>query len=321
MEERIDNIISKMLSGNITDSERKDFNDWIESDKRNQEIFLKIQSYWNAKTQHTYPFSPENNFALLKEKINNNKRQVIYRKIKYGITAIASMAACILLIIVFSENSGKDASLCHEFKNLNKIDTLILPDQSVIVLNKNSSLSYSEDFNKKNRNIYLKGDAFFKVKSNKKLPFVIEMLSGNKITVLGTVFNVKSNTEKDNIVLLEGSIKFQTKKDQIILSPNQKIIFDKETSQTQILNLNPELSSFWLSGIYKYRSIALKELMPVLYEIYNINIKIESKELEDTNISGAFRNNQSIEEVLNALSTSLSLQWYYNDNYIVIKKE
>lgn len=321
MEERIDNIISKMLSGNITDSERKDFNKWIESDKRNQEIFLRMRSYWNVKTQQTYPFSPENNFALLKEKINNNKRQVVYKKIKYGITAIASMAACILLIIIFSKNSEKDVSLCREFKNLNKIDTLILPDQSVIVLHKNSSLSYSEDFNKKNRNIYLKGDAFFNVKSNKKLPFVVEMLSGNKITVLGTVFNVKSNTEKDNIVLLEGSIKFQTKKDQIILSPNQKIIFDKETSQTQILNLNPELSSFWLSGIYRYRSIALKELMPVLSEIYNINIKIESKELEDTNISGAFRNNQSIEEVLNALSTSLSLQWYYNDNYIVIKKE
>ena len=321
MEERIDNIISKMLSGNITDSERKDFNKWIESDKRNQEIFLRMRSYWNVKTQQTYPFSPENNFALLKEKINNNKRQVVYKKIKYGITAIASMAACILLIIIFSKNSEKDVSLCREFKNLNKIDTLILPDQSVIVLHKNSSLSYSEDFNKKNRNIYLKGDAFFNVKSNKKLPFVVEMLSGNKITVLGTVFNVKSNTEKDNIVLLEGSIKFQTKKDQIILSPNQKIIFDKETSQTQILNLNPELSSFWLSGIYRYRSIALKELMPVLSEIYNISIKIESKELEDTNISGAFRNNQSIEEVLSALSTSLSLQWYYNENYIVIKKE
>ncbi len=75
-----------------------------------------------------------------------------------------------------------------------------LPDSSIVYLNQNSKLTYSEQFNP--RTIKLEGEAFFSVNDG-DTPFVIETANGETVTVIGTEFNLIANSKN---VLLEVEI-------------------------------------------------------------------------------------------------------------------
>ncbi|RDB07241.1 FecR family protein [Runella aurantiaca] len=110
-----------------------------------------------------------------------------------------------------------------------------LEDGSVVILKANSSVTYPEHFGKQSRSVFLKGEAFFNVKRDPTKPFVVH--AGELVTeVLGTSFTVKSYEDAQSIEVLvatgrvsvyENSSKPTQQRNGLILTPNQKIIFDK----------------------------------------------------------------------------------------------
>lgn len=320
----IDNIIARVLSGEVTDSEMIVFSEWIESAQDNHKKFLEMKAYWNSNVKFDHSISMEASYKSLYGRINQNnivKKRKSKRSILYISGIVASIAACIFLTVYLPVKfSESDKTSFYEFKTTTKIDTIILPDQSKVILNKYSSLIYSNHFNENNREVHIKGEALFEVARNESSPFVVELESRSRITVLGTIFNVKSYEEKDNInvTLLEGSIKFQTEKNQIILSPNQELIYNKQSNQVEVIDSDPDYTLLWLNGIYKYRSVPLNKLMDTLSRIYGVSIQIRSQQLASTSVSGTFQKTQSLDEVLTIISRSLPIQWTNQNNNIII---
>ena len=50
---------------------------------------------------------------------------------------------------------------------------ICLPDGSTVILNAGSFLSYRNDYNSSNRNVTLKGEAYFRVERNESVPFIV----------------------------------------------------------------------------------------------------------------------------------------------------
>ncbi|MFN8346096.1 MAG: FecR domain-containing protein [Spirosomataceae bacterium] len=110
-----------------------------------------------------------------------------------------------------------------------------LEDGSMVILKANSSVTYPEHFGRQSRSVFLKGEAFFKVKPDPNKPFVVH--TGELVTeVLGTSFTVKSYEDAQSIEVLvatgrvsvyENSLKSTQQRNGLILTPNQKITFDK----------------------------------------------------------------------------------------------
>lgn len=84
-------------------------------------------------------------------------------------------------------------------------EQIILPDNSIVLLNTNSSVSYERNFNP--RNINLKGEAFFNV-SDGKSPFVVQTNYG-AITVLGTEFNINASKENLEVEVEHGRVELE----------------------------------------------------------------------------------------------------------------
>jgi transmembrane sensor len=76
------------------------------------------------------------------------------------------------------------------FATKSERQTLQLPDGSVVHLEKGSSITFPEYFGKKNREVTLKGEAFFEINHDAKHPFIISSSLINT-TVLGTSFNME----------------------------------------------------------------------------------------------------------------------------------
>ncbi|MCC8173997.1 MAG: FecR family protein [Odoribacter sp.] len=214
----------------------------------------------------------------------------------------------------------KDSLLYYEFKTTTQIDTIVLPDHSKVILNKHSRLTYSEQFNQKNRCVSLEGEAFFDVTKDKNNPFTIKLDDENKVTVLGTTFNVSSRRAEENlnVTLFTGSVRFENEKNKVVLSPNQELNFNRTTRNVEVVESDPGFALFWLTGVYKYQSLSMNRLVTILSKIYEIDITINNHELENVKVSGAFYNGQTIEEVLYRISRSLAIDWSIKNNKITI---
>ena len=91
--------------------------------------------------------------------------------------------------------------------NAGQIEQITMKDGSIITLNSNSSVEYTVTEN--SREITLHGMAHFEVAKNPNAPFVIQS-NNNKVTVLGTGFDVQSYDGKPLQVLVNhGKVKVE----------------------------------------------------------------------------------------------------------------
>ena len=154
-------------------------------------------------------------------------------------------------------------------------------------------------------------------------------MNGASITVLGTHFNVKADAESDDITatLVEGSIRFEGAKQNIVMTPNQQLTFSRSTNKVDVKEIDTETFTAWKDGLLKYKSIPFIELIENLKDIYQVEIRIDDERLADPSItvSGTFDQKQSIEQILKVISCSLPVQWTNNDGiyhiqYVTLKR-
>jgi ferric-dicitrate binding protein FerR (iron transport regulator) len=90
--------------------------------------------------------------------------------------------------------------------------TVTLADGSSVILNANSQLILSPSFNKKNRDLTLRGEAFFDVHQDAGHPFIIHTRQMD-VKVLGTSFNVMAyeNDRKTETSLISGALEVTVK--------------------------------------------------------------------------------------------------------------
>lgn len=112
-----------------------------------------------------------------------------------------------------------------------------LEDGSVIVLEKNSKLSYPVHFNKNSRTVILSGDAFFEIAKDPNKPFYVY---ANEIVtkVLGTSFRIRAfdNDEKLFVKVSTGRVSVFNQRrinlsdpetNGLVLVPNQQAIYNR----------------------------------------------------------------------------------------------
>ncbi|WP_276501122.1 FecR family protein [Terrimonas pollutisoli] len=125
---------------------------------------------------------------------------------------------------------------------------ILLPDSSTVELSPQSRLSYSNDFkDSANRDVYLLGEAFFSVTKDANKPFRV-FANGIVTKVLGTSFTVRSFEKEQaiKVTVRTGKVRVypQTEEsektggnavypDDILLTPNQEAIFEKEQKKFQ----------------------------------------------------------------------------------------
>lgn len=120
-----------------------------------------------------------------------------------------------------------------------------LPDGSFVNLNAGSEIKIHDGFGISNRNVYLKGEAFFDVKHNAKTPFIVHT-PAMEVKALGTAFDVRAY-DSDKITeasLIRGLVEVTLKENGnqvVLLRPNHKIAWEHKDEQAT--KPKPELAS------------------------------------------------------------------------------
>jgi transmembrane sensor len=185
---------------------------------------------------------------------------------------------------------------------------LELQDGTTIWLNSDTRIEYNKDFMAgATRDIYLKGEAYFKVAPDKSRPFIVHT-ENVSIRVLGTSFNVKAydNDSRIETTLVEGKIVIQNKAQEgkIDLSPNQRAVFSKKKQNILIENYTrTENYTSWKNGVLTFEDEPMREIIPVLERWYNVAFHVEDNAMLECQFTAKV-NNKSLEEVLELFKVS-----------------
>jgi ferric-dicitrate binding protein FerR (iron transport regulator) len=186
----------------------------------------------------------------------------------------------------------------------------ILPDGTRGWLNSNSSIRYKVNF-VNNREVELRGEAFFDVEQDTRKPFRV-FTEDLVVTALGTQFNIASyeNERTIEVVLEEGGIEFFNKstKDSYLLKPNQCLIYDKGRSDYKVEVVQTEKYSSWVEGKLIFRNDPLDVVARRLERWYNIDVEILGSITNQPSLRATFVD-ENLEDVLNLLKLSLNIHY------------
>lgn len=191
---------------------------------------------------------------------------------------------------------------------------LQLSDGTIVHLNAGTTLKYPTHFIKgKNREVFLTGEAFFKVAKDAKHPFIVNAQNLD-IKVLGTAFNVSAYTEDTNtdVVLVEGAVEMfdelESLNNKKRLQPGDKGIFNRKNSNIETKQVNTGIYTSWVQGELFFRQMPFENIAKKLERHFNVTIIIENKALNQEIFNASFKN-EPIENILNYFNKSFDIKY------------
>lgn len=153
---------------------------------------------------------------------------------------------------------------------------IFFQDGTEVFLNADTRIRYPDKFGLRKREIFLDGEAYFNVATNRNRPFVVNA-QHTRTEVLGTSFNVRSygNSNTIEVVLDEGRTSFHVHGNHYPMLPGQKIEYDKSTGRTTLRNLmNPSNASLWKKNILHFYDTPLAEVIKELERRFDVQFHV-----------------------------------------------
>lgn len=200
---------------------------------------------------------------------------------------------------------------------------LKLSDGSIVWLNSGSKLRFPQNFLKSstNRTVYLEGEAFFDVTSNKEQPFIVNSQNIN-VTVLGTRFNVSSYANDGAIAttLVEGAVNVSEEnapQNTLALAPSYQARFNKtELSFTKTM-VNTYIYTAWMQNKLYIEDLKFSEILKKLERAHNVTFINNYPDLDKEVYQGEFAN-ESLDAILKTIALSTPFEYHINQNVITI---
>lgn len=197
---------------------------------------------------------------------------------------------------------------------------ITLPDSSKVWLNAGSRIEYPEIFTDTIRAIKLIGEAFFDVTSHKKQAFVVST-DNLQIRVLGTRFSISDyrDGESAEAVLLSGKVRVNAETGleikQIDLSPDEQLLFCKESQTMSVQNIDALLHTGWTKGRLSFDDTELDIVISRLERWYGIKINYPEKLGKSYRLTFTVRN-ESFEQIVQLIQNSIPIRFNQSENNI-----
>jgi transmembrane sensor len=204
---------------------------------------------------------------------------------------------------------------------------ILLPDQSTVVLNANSTLVIKRNWSDHvPREVWLEGEAFFQVQKRPgsgNARFTVHT-TDLAVEVLGTSFNVKERAQGTQVVLNTGKVKLNLTqapaKEEILMVPGEAVEYTRQSKQVVKREVNPEQLSAWKNNRIMLNNTPLREIAQIMEETYGVEVVFEDSTLAATVIDGTSLPTNNREAFVEALATTLNVQVIAENNSIIFKR-
>ena len=288
-------LLAKYILGEANTKEGQRVEQWLEESEDHQREFrqLKRRIELGSKRYKYGVFDPRQ--AIQKVKFPAKRH---YLRI---LPVAASIIVLISSVLWFWNKSSLQETVLLSRTGETKI--FYLPDSSRVILTGDSRLTYNAQFGKTNRELSLRGEAFFRVKRDTSKPFIVET-SLIQVEVLGTSFQVIAEKLQAEVFVEKGRVKITTqdKKQESVLETGMSVKYGKKDGELMISTKEDKGEI----QILKFDNAPLSEVIETLNEYYSCHVTLPAN-YATLRITVVFKE-VSLEEAIEIINRTLDIQ-------------
>lgn len=219
----------------------------------------------------------------------------------------------------------------RHYTEYGEVKTIVLPDNSVVKLNANSSLRYTRNWlSYKPRRVWLNGEAFFTVEHTSNEQAFLVYTDDVVVRVTGTRFNVNSRHIDTKVVLNSGSVELHLNAAagekgaeegaaDLVMKPGELISWSAQTTKLNTRKVDPEYYSSWTDNILLFKETPIAEVCRSLEDHFGFDIELEGDSILNETFTGSIPMD-NVDIFFETLSASLNIRIIKHDNFIYIEK-
>ncbi|MBI9064401.1 MAG: DUF4974 domain-containing protein [Marinilabiliaceae bacterium] len=315
----IKDLINRYFLGKVTEQEAGELTHWLHASSDHMAQFDAAKDQWQGAQDDLWA---KTNWSVLKSRMQRLNQLDLnlapQRRKRFPVWQAASAALFIMLIglsglfIQKSQNQAIDAQALVFETPRGQRSRVILGDSTVVWLNAESRLEVTA-FNSNKRTVTLSGQAHFNVTRNEEAPFTVKTQDYD-VNVLGTVFDVMAYADMNRTVttLLEGKVQITRDVNVYDLKPGEQAIWAGEVLNIEKVK-DVERAEAWVNNDFYFDDVPLEELLIRLGRWYDVEFEYKPDDLDDLRFSGAFKNEETIWQVLNIIKLYIPIKYEKTD--------
>ena len=325
MKEEYSALIIGYLQGQLGWQDMEDFYAWVNECPENKKLYFEVKAVYDACASSSRTDDLEESWKRLLAKRNRQQtiRRPFWRRIgSYAAVGLIAVAMTSVCFILFFQKEGVK-SIRYIGGNGLEADVVELPDGTFVSLGSKTTFHYNTDYGKRDRVVYLEGEAFFRVARQKDKPFIVKTKEQD-VEALGTQFNVMAYP-KDSLLtttLLEGSVLLTTTgiDNRTVLRPDEQFVFNRITHHATVQHVDASQFTSWTTGYYYFPEQSLEAILYRLSHVYGVEFTILSENLNKRKFTGTFYRGQSIKDIMEIIHISIPIKYTIKDHQVTISE-
>lgn len=200
---------------------------------------------------------------------------------------------------------------------------ITLADGTDVWLDADSELEYPVQFNAGDRQVKLRGKAYFSVTKNAAKPFIVRV-DDFSVRVYGTEFNVEAyDPRRLETVLVEGNVGFRVGTDnpEQRLKPNQLAVVDVTTGRSEVRDVNVAPHVAWRHRDIVFVDEPLERIMDDVARWYDVDVFFQNEELKRLRFDCNLPRYSDIRDLFFFMERTSDARFSVNGRTVVVSKK
>ena len=309
-------LIASILHGE-DNIQKQDTSKYLDEDQD----FIAAQKIFDVKEQviQLGRLNPENEaWKKIQPRISPKSSFIWSKWLSYAAVFIGAVLLSTAFHIFYSGGWGNEPERFAIISSpRGQITNLTLFDGTTVWLNSGSTLKYSNQFGRSQREVSLDGEALFEVKKGLRKSFVVSM-GDSKIVVHGTTFNAKNFNDEKEVVLIEGKIEYLKNGENIFLKPNDRITEDKNSGDMKVDQVVASTYLSWIGGKAYFDNKSLEDLSRLMERWYDVEFVFEKPNIKTYKFSGVINKDRSLDYALSIIQLTNKVKFRKERDKIII---
>jgi len=308
-------LIAGKLHGELDSEENALFENGLEN-QQNQHLFTKGEKIHQGlgEAKHLQDSDLQGSWETIEKRVRLRKIRIYAGTfMKYAAILVVAFVSGLYVHTLLSDRN-ESVQYAEVEVMYGQTGHLFLFDGTEVWLNSGTKFKYPNKFNQNERNVFMEGEAYFKVAPNKHLPFKVK--TGKlEVEVLGTSFNLSAYpTEPTQSVFLdEGKVQINDLVGRKIgdIIPGQIAVKTDGSSSIRVQNADSYFYTSWKDGKITFSSEKLSEIAKKMERWFNVEIRFDQETLKDFNFSGTILRNKPIDQTIMAMELLAPIRFSY----------
>lgn len=315
-----DNIFTKLVDGTISQSEMRQLIDYINTSDGRQALSRHMDEEFARLESENVSMLERQRLDAIFARIEKQIKRTRRRQTILRIAAVVIPAAIVFLGLMYVHNRTNIFSPTEYTEVIarnGERTQVVFQDGTKVYLNAGSKLSYPVNFGLQERKVYLDGEAYFVVRSNKNRPFFVE-IDKAEIKVTGTAFDVYAYKDDPvmTVTLDEGRIDLLALAKTYAVSPHEKLTYNRTDGNVSITKLlESDRASLWKNNIIAFDKTPLEDVIKTLRRWYDVDFKVS--DIRAYQYSYTLTSDYiPLESLLEDLSVLSPVRFFYTGDYV-----